>query len=96
MTTNILHEPLFELGEIFVSEAARKSIGYLDLLRALLDHSKGNWGYCSSEEIGENDQAVMLGEEVFSRYCPQGVEKNFYIITNEARTKTQVLMSDEY
>jgi hypothetical protein len=96
MTTQTTKEPRFELGDIFISAMARNAIGYIDLIKALRDHSRGNWGYCCNEEIEENDQAVLRGEEIFSRYHPQGYEKNFYIITDETRTKTQVLMSDEY
>jgi hypothetical protein len=96
MTTNTVNEPLFELGEISISEASRKSIGYLNLLKALRDHSLGFWGQCSGQEIAENYQAVQDGGEIFTRFELEGTETTFYIITDGTRTRTQVVTSDEY
>ena len=70
-------------------------------MAALLDHLKGEWGQCCTEDWDLNDQALRNGGRLLSVFPLPAEEGNFWIITeavgdNGRRAATTFLLPSEY
>lgn len=91
-----LYIPLFTLGKIVATPAARDALDTLnysplDLLRR---HMSGDWGEMDNEDQQANREAVVLGSRVFSAYTIE--ETKFWVITEADRSATTILLPREY
>jgi len=97
-----LRQPLFELGEIMASPAARTAIEESgeELNDFLARHAFGDWGSVFNEERERNHAAVQTGERIMSEYrTGNGVK--IRVITAAAdptgcRPTTNILLSTEF
>ena len=63
---------------------------------AFLDrHLRGDWGMLGPEDTLANEQALLDGERLFSRYLTTKGEA-LYIITEWDRSVTTLLLPEEY
>ena len=88
--------PLFTLGRIVATPAARDTLGELhysplDLLRR---HMSGDWVEMASEDQQSNREALVEGDRIFSAYTLQGIK--FWVITEADRSATTILLPSEY
>jgi hypothetical protein len=95
MNHNIYY-PLFTLGRIIATPAARETLGELnhsslDLLRR---HMSGDWTEMDVEDQQANREAMVEGDRVFSAYTIQGIK--FWVITEADRSATTILLPSEY
>ena len=95
MNHNIYY-PLFTLGRIVATPAARETLGELnysslDLLRR---HMTGDWTEMDVEDQQANREAIVEGDRVFSAYIIQGIK--FWVITEADRSVTTILLPSEY
>ena len=95
MNHNIYY-PLFTLGRIVATPAAREALGELnysslDLLRR---HMIGDWAEMDTEDQQANREAIVEGDRVFSAYIIQGIK--FWVITEADRSVTTILLPSEY
>jgi len=91
-----IYIPLFTLGRIVATPAARETLGELnysslDLLRR---HMSGDWTEMDSEDQQANREAIAHGDRVFSAYTIQGIK--FWVITEADRGATTILLPSEY
>jgi hypothetical protein len=91
-----IYIPLFTLGRIVATPAAREILGELnysslDLLRR---HMSGDWTEMDSEDQQANREAIAHGDRVFSAYTIQGIK--FWVITEADRGATTILLPSEY
>ena len=91
-----LYYPLFTLGRILATPAAREALGELnysslDLLRR---HMSGDWAEMDAEDQQANQDAVAHGDRVFSAFTIQGIK--FWVITEADRSVTTILLPAEY
>ena len=91
-----LYYPLFTLGRIVATPAARETLGELnysslDLLRR---HMTGDWTEMDVEDQQANREAIVEGDRVFSAYIIQGIK--FWVITEADRSATTILLPSEY
>ena len=91
-----LYIPLFTLGRIVATPAARDILGKLhysplDLLRR---HISGDWAEMASEDQQSNREALVEGDRIFSAYTLQGIK--FWVITEADRSATTILLPSEY
>ena len=91
-----IYIPLFTLGRIVATPAARETLGELnysslDLLRR---HMSGDWTEMDSEDQQANREAIIEGDRVFSAYTIQGIK--FWVITEADRSATTILLPSEY
>ncbi len=91
-----IYIPLFTLGRIVATPAARETLGELnysslDLLRR---HMSGDWTEMDSEDQQANREAIAHGDRVFSAYTIQGIK--FWVITEADRSATTILLPSEY
>lgn len=63
-------KPLFELGEIVITQEADEVVGgRLPLVHLMLDsHVHGNWGMSNKEDGLVNDRALVHGFRILSAY----------------------------
>jgi hypothetical protein len=95
MNQNI-YTPLFTLGRIVATPAARETLGELnysslDLLRR---HMSGDWTEMDVEDQQANREAIVEGDRVFSAFTIQGIK--FWVITEADRSATTILLPSEY
>ncbi|WP_268626976.1 hypothetical protein [Paenibacillus alvei] len=84
---------MFQIGQLNVTPKA-KLIDPRVLHAALCRHMAGDWGSVCQDDMLANDEALRTGEErLFSIYESNG--QVFWIITNEERTVTMILLPDE-
>ena len=87
---------MFSLGNLCTTPAALAAL--LDAGRSpsrFLDrHASGDWGDLSPEDKAANHAAVRGGGRIVSRYCVG--DRPFYIITEDDRSRTTILLSSVY
>ena len=97
-----LRKPLFELGAIVATPAARKAIDESDeeLREFLARHECGDWGSLLNEERDRNNAAVKTGERIISEYrTGNGVKIRIITAAADAtgrRPTTNILLSIEF
>ena len=87
---------LFQPGAVVVTPGANdllKELG-LDPSHFLANHLTGSWGNLDEHDKQANDTALLEGGRILSAYG-SGEEK-IYIITEEDRSATTILLPDEY
>ena len=86
----------FELGKIIISSQTQEYTHPQDVLKALLRHSRGDWGELDAIWRKRNDQA-LTGDpagEVISEYRDR-YDRYFFVVTNAARFETRVALRHE-
>ena len=85
---------IFPLGEIVATANAKRLLAEKDMQSALIRHSVGDWGEVCPDDAKLNDESLTHGGRLLSVY--QGGEHKFWIITEDDRSVTTVLMPDDY
>ena len=88
---------LFPLGQIVATPGA------LEVLEAshqspadfLARHVRGDWGELSADDIAENEFSLKNGFRLLSSYATASGQK-LWVITEEDRALTTLLLPDEY
>ena len=95
MTTDIIGENRFDLGQIFVTPGVTELIDRGLLLDLYIDrHWRGDWGDLDLEDKQTNEDAVLHGDRILSSFnTPAG---KVWIITEADRSNTTALTPDEY
>ena len=91
------HVQLFSLGQIVATPGA------LEVLEAsrqspadfLMRHARGDWGELGADDIAENEFSLKNGFRLLSSYATAGGQK-LWVITEEDRSLTTLLLPDEY
>ena len=87
-------EPLFELGEIYLTRGALE-LPNRDIFESLRRHVCGDWGNLDRPDWKQNELALQNGSRLLSAYrASNGVK--FWIITEWDRSITTVLLPKEY
>src|SRR5262245_55261230 len=85
----------FTPGNSYLTPGVLSHVNPLDICNCIQRHLNGDWGDCCSEDLAENERALMEGGRLLSVYhdiC--GVK--FWILTEADRSATTVLLPDEY
>lgn len=85
----------FELGQTVITCGALAVLPPADVLTAMRRHAAGDWGDVADEDWNANEQALVLGERLFSVYHSSQAQK-FWIITEHDRSATTILLPEEY
>lgn len=83
------------LGRTAITHGARDVLTDYDINNALIRHKTGDWGNVTERDRNSNDNAVKLGERAISSYVSTDGVK-FWIITEQDRSSTAILLPDEY
>lgn len=88
-------ETIFSLGRLVATPAVLDAVPRKELFAAVERHKRGDWGDVSEADRKANDQALKNGERLLSVYKSAGGTK-FWIVTEEDRSYTTVLLPSEY
>lgn len=85
----------FPLGRTVATPGALAAIPNDELQAALRRHHTGDWGDLDEHDRQENERSLREGFRLFSVYRTKDGVK-FYIVTEQDRSATTVLLPDEY
>ena len=91
-----MNEPLFPLGQVVATPGAIEVMERLEItpLALLGRHVSGDWGDIDPEDKGLNEQALKIGERIFSVYGPE--DDRLWVITEADRSATTILRPEDY
>ena len=69
-------------------------ISISDIYDIILRHTLGDWGNIHEEDIGLNEEAIKHGNQILSVY--HIADKIFWVITEHDRSRTTILLPEEY
>lgn len=102
-TIRVPCHPSFDLGQIVATPGALAATTEEQRRYYLARHSIGDWGHVCREESVANDEAVKSGGGMLSAYpidvakpCEGFGENTLWIITEDDRSVTTLLLPDEY
>ncbi|MFA6546167.1 MAG: hypothetical protein WCS99_17235 [Limisphaerales bacterium] len=85
----------FPLGRLVATPNALEHIPNPDIMTALLRHLTGDWGDVDEHDREENELSLKEGFRLLSVYrSAKGVK--FWIITEADRSRTTVLLPEDY
>ena len=87
--------PHFPLGAIIATPGAVATIDQASVKLAIAKHAAGDWGMLDANDRRRNDEAVEKGGTLASIYRDSRGKK-FYVLTEPCRTRTTVLLPEEY
>lgn len=88
-------DPLFRVRQVAVTRGADAALSEDDLLVGLIRHVQGDWGAIGEEERQRNEQALLFGERLFSRFVSEnGV--TYWLVTEPNRCLTTILLPEEH
>lgn len=89
--------PLFSLGSIFITPAARVQLARhgIEPMKLLRRHVTGDWGDVSSEDAAANTKAIDSSCRILSSYRISE-QVRIWVITEACRETTTLLLPDDY
>ena len=90
----------FELGKVVATRGAHDEFDMFEIHQMLHRHASGDWGDLEEEDKRANDEALLDGSRILSRYDLSG-DRSAYVITEAEddlgrRSYTTVLLPSEY
>ena len=85
----------FQLGEIMATRAAMDAVPSDEILCALLRHQSGDWGEIPERFRAANNQGIAESARLLSAYKTDSVPQ-FFVLTESDRSKTTVLLPDDF
>jgi hypothetical protein len=80
---------------MLMTPGVQREVPPSEMLRAMRQHARGDWGELDKEDQRANDEALKHGGRLLSAYRTEAGVK-FWIITEADRSATTVLLPDEY
>ncbi len=90
-----LYWPAFSLGRLVITQGVITEVPADEALRALGRHGRCDWGELCDEDRRANIEALRYGERVLSKYRTENGTA-FYVITERDRSRTTILLPEEY
>lgn len=85
----------FALGFLTITPNAMNSVPPRDLLAALKRYCSKDWGEVCKEDWAENDRALLEERRLLGSYKSEtGI--SFWIITEQDRSYTTILLPEDY
>lgn len=91
----LIRSPKFPLGQLVATPGVLAAVPKHEIQDALNRHVHGDWGIVADETKRSNDRALNGGDRLFSVYLSAN-EVRFWIITEQDRSVTTVLLPEEY
>lgn len=87
--------PKFSLGRLYITANAHATLTIAAVWLALRRHATGDWGEVDEHDRQENESSLLRGSRLLSVYRTlTGVK--FYLITEADRSRTTVLLPEDY
>ena len=85
----------FNLGRMVITPNALDRLNPEDVRAAVARHASCDWGDCCPEDTAENEFALDRFLRLFSVYHDRDGTK-FWVITEAGRSRTTVLLPEDY
>jgi hypothetical protein len=85
----------FTVTPIYTTRGAMDTLCGEDVTDALRRHFAGDWGDVCEEDRRANELALAFGQRLLSSYRDRNGNR-FWIVTEQDRSATTVLLPDEY
>ena len=95
MSAKTIPVAVFRLGRIVTTPNVLQSITQDDILTGIQRHQAGDWGSLPEEDRAANDCALARGGRILSAYQAVNGTK-FWLITEADRSKTTILLPEDY
>jgi hypothetical protein len=95
MTATAISLARFPLGRLVATPNALSQLAIQDVLAGIIRHQAGDWGDLGQDDRTENDLSLKKGSRLFSIYHARNGVK-FWIITEGDRSRTTVLLPEDY
>jgi len=86
--------PLFELGQIMVTESLLAHLDQETIDFTLVEHQSGRWGDVHDVELLHNARALAQGGYLFSAYFTRGGIR-FWVVTDGDRSRTVLMLPED-
>jgi hypothetical protein len=88
---------LFALGRLSATPGAIRTLtrAVAEPVEYIARHLAGDWGDLDAEDTAANDRALRLGERIISAYRLVN-DETIWIITEEDRSATTIILPSEY
>ena len=86
--------PRFRPGTIQITEATADVLDFVQVVGLLVRHADCDFGDIDEEDKKANEAAIVSGGWIYSAYT-KGLPEKVYVITNDQRTITQVMLARE-
>jgi hypothetical protein len=95
MSATAVSSAKFSLGHLVATPNALSRLAIKDVLAGIIRHQAGDWGDLGKDDRLENDLSLEKGSRLLSAYtASNGVR--FWIITEGDRSRTTVLLPEDY
>ncbi|WP_409967664.1 hypothetical protein RFF05_13955 [Bengtsoniella intestinalis] len=84
----------FELGRIVATPSIVELFSQAEIEGAITRHSQGDWGDLSTNDVRENELALVAGNRLLSAYRHD--HGTMWVITEGDGSTTTLLLPDEY
>lgn len=84
-----------KLGSTYITSNASATLVPTDVITAIRRHAAGDWGDLCEEDRAENEVSLKRHSRLFSIYHDSNGTK-FWIITEGDRSRTTVLLPEDY
>jgi hypothetical protein len=95
MSATAVSAAKFPLGRIVATPNALNHLTQDDIRSGIIRHQAGDWGDLNADDRKENDLALEKGTRLLSAYQASNGTK-FWIITEEDKSSTTVLLPEDY
>ena len=95
MSTTAASLAKFPLGRLVATQNALSQLAIQDVLAGIVRHQAGDWGDLGKDVCLENDLSLEKGFRLLSAYTARNGVK-FWIITEGDRSRTTVLLPEDY
>lgn len=85
----------FNPGKLVITPTASRSVPQMEIIRSIIRHTQGDWGVVGPEGRRENELALEAGFRLLSAYDSRAGQR-FWILTEEDRSATTILLPEEY
>ena len=92
---NIIVPSRFKLGCVVFTPRALTTLSQDEVLKALMRHMSGDCGSLDEQDWTLNDEALKFGGRLLSQYRAKD-DTRFWIITEQDRSATTILLPDDY
>jgi hypothetical protein len=86
----------FKLGAVVATPRVREVFSGPYLASCVTRHASGDWGELTEEDLRLNDLALEQGGPLVSFYRHPVGGRGLYIITTADKSKTTILLLEEY
>jgi hypothetical protein len=85
---------IFPLGKTVATEGAVEILTHEEMVGLIRRHAANDWGEVSMSDAIMNEDALKCGDRIVSVYVMKG--EKFYVITEHDRSRTTLMVANEY